>query len=700
MPDHPVSNETQFLSLADLHGSQKSTGLYFTLTVIEGVNFGYIFHLDKAETVVGRKDNDANRPDIELEDERASRRHIILVKRQDENGETYVVVTDLGSKNGTFINSKRLVNEEDLRNGDKLQLGNSVLKFEVKDTLDTAAYQERLYNQVARDQLTNLWNHNHARKEMERLCSVGLRHSLPFSLLLLEIDFFQTLNETYSPAVGDAVLRTIAHKISSSANAYDLVARFSGNKFLVILPETDITAATNSAECIRQLIENTDFSDIKCPQKVTLSGGVAQFPICGEKPDDLLKKVDDALFQAKQIGRNRLVTAEISPKTVRQSKIKMFAVIGAVLLIGVMATLVIKIYPVLVTPSTKNYLYSGTVETHEVLIGSKVGGRVTEVLVQEGDIIKAKQPLVRFDVAELLAQEQSLLAKIAQSQANLAKLKKGFRDEEIAEADANLRKEKNILEQLKNGPRPQEIAKIRADLAAAQSDLFNAEVSMRRIEEVYNNGYFPKQSRDDAENRVNLSKSRVEALKQELALLEEGTRLEEIRTQEEKLKQAEEISRKLHAGTRTEDIEAATADLQAVKAELGRLKVLIAEGEISAPSNGQIQVIRIRPGDIVPPGKAVMEILEKEQTWVKAYVPQTEIGNVRIGQRAYITVESLQNDTLLGLVKQISQEAEFYPRNVQTHTDREHQVFGIKVYLDKTDPRIKSGMSADIKLEP
>jgi diguanylate cyclase (GGDEF)-like protein len=700
MPDHPVSNETQILSLADLHGSQKNTGIYFTLTVIEGINFGYIFHLDKAETVIGRKDNDANRPDIELEDERASRRHIILVKRQNENGETYVVVADLGSKNGTFINNKRLLTEEDLRNGDKLQLGNSVLKFEVKDTLDTSAYQERLYNQVARDQLTNLWNHNHAKKEMERLCSVGLRHSLPFSLLLLEIDFFQTLNESYGQAVGDAVLRAIAQKISFSTNTYDLVARFGGNKFLIIFPETDMAAATNSGEQIRQLIENTDLSEIGCPQKVTLSGGVAQFPICGEKPDELLKKVDDALFQAKQVGRNRLVAAEISFKQTSQSKIKIFAVIGIVFLVVIMATLTLKIYPMLFTSSPKNYVYSGTVETHEVLIGSKVGGRVTEVLVQEGDIIKTKQALVRFDIAELLAQEKSLLAKIAQSEANLIKLKKGFRDEEIAEADANVRKEKKILEQLKNGPRPQEIAKVRADLAAAQSDLFNAEVSMKRIEEVYNNGYFPKQSRDDAENRVNLGKSRVEALKQELALLEEGTRLEEIQAQEEKLKQAEEISRKLHAGTRTEDIEAATADLEAIKAELVKLKVLMAEGEISAPNNGQVQVIRIRPGDIVPPGKAVMEILEKEQTWVKVYVPQTEIGNVYIGQRAYIIVESLQNDTLLGLVKQISQEAEFYPRNVQTHSDREHQVFGVKVYLDKVDPRIKSGMSADVKLEP
>src|SRR5439155_21218868 len=105
----------------------------------------------------------------------------------------------------------------------------------------------------------------------------------------------------------------------------------------------------------------------------------------------------------------------------------------------------------------KTLLLSGTVESHEIQVGSKVGGRVSEVLVNEGNEVKTGELLVRFDISELFAERQKLEARIEQAEANLRKLQVGYRPEEIAQAEAATGKERASLEALRNGARPQEL---------------------------------------------------------------------------------------------------------------------------------------------------------------------------------------------------------------------------------------------------
>jgi len=112
-----------------------------------------------------------------------------------------------------------------------------------------------------------------------------------------------------------------------------------------------------------------------------------------------------------------------------------------------------------------------------------------------------------------------------------------------------------------------------------------------------------------------------------------------------------------------------------------------------------VEVVSVRPGDLVPAGRIVITMLEASQLWVKVYVPETDLAHVQLGQHATVRVDSFGNRSFTGHVGQIASQAEFLPRNVQTRSDREHQVFGVKIYVDNAQQVLKSGMSATVRLE-
>jgi two-component system, cell cycle response regulator len=277
-------------------------GNYFTLTVIEGNDFGTVFLLEKTETILGRSPDN----DIPINDEKASRNHLKIIKEQSDFLEkiSRVMAEDLQSKNGTFVNGER-IDEIELRNLDKLQIGDTILKFEMKDYLDFH-YHERLYKQATHDALTGLRNRNHIQESMDRLLSISNRHGRPFSILLMDIDNFKSINDSYGHNIGDIVLRTVSQVFLMQLRSHDIAARYGGEEFLILMPETPIEGALAAAERLRYAVENSDFSLLGCERKVTISIGVTQYPLCGNNNDTLIKEADEALYNAKQTGRNRV----------------------------------------------------------------------------------------------------------------------------------------------------------------------------------------------------------------------------------------------------------------------------------------------------------------------------------------------------------------------------------------------------------
>lgn len=329
-------------------------------------------------------------------------------------------------------------------------------------------------------------------------------------------------------------------------------------------------------------------------------------------------------------------------------------------------------------------LGSGTVEARNIRVGSKVGGRILEVRAREGERVKAGEVLVVFE-------EEELLASLEQARANLEKMERGYRPEEIEEARAAAAQARAEMEEARRGYRSEQVAQAQADLERAEADAVNAERTWKRAQYLSDEGVFSRQQRDDAEAAWKMAVARLENARERFAELERGYRVEEVAAAEARYRQAEAVRKRLEKGFRKEDIAAA-------RAELLEAETRYRERQVSAPADAVVEVLDVRPGDLIPPNTPIATLLEADQLYVRIYIPETRIGLVRLGQPADVQVDSFPGQTFSGAVEQINQKAEFLPRNVQTRAERVHQVFGVKVRLHDPEGRLRAGMAADVKL--
>ena len=343
-------------------------------------------------------------------------------------------------------------------------------------------------------------------------------------------------------------------------------------------------------------------------------------------------------------------------------------------------------------------VYSGTVETREIEIGSKIGGRVTGVAVEEGQMVAAGAPLVSFEADQLKAERAQAAATVEQGDADLNRLHTGNRPEEIAQADAALKERAAELQEAKNGPRPEDLRQAQADYDAAKADAVNAAATYARMQPLVDKDVISRQQFDGYTAQRDSTAQRAESARQKLVELQAGTRTEDIQAAEDRYQQALAADTLSHQGFRPQDIASGQGRLTAAQAQVAVLDAQLREANLSAPADGVIETVSVRPGDLVPPNQIVMTMLESSQLWVKVYVPETDLSRIRVGQSADVEVDALNQRHFNGHIQEIASEAEFLPRNVQTYNDREHEVFGVKVQVENPGGVLKSGMSATVQL--
>src|SRR5437868_2710303 len=329
---------------------------------------------------------------------------------------------------------------------------------------------------------------------------------------------------------------------------------------------------------------------------------------------------------------------------------------------------------------------SGTVEAHDVRVGSKIGGRIEKVLVREGDRVQAGQVLITFD-------DKELQAALEQSRATAQKARRGYRPEEIEEARAAAAGARAEYEQRKNGYRQEDIAAAQADLDRAKADEIRSHLDFDRYESLAKKDLVSKQQRDTAEANWKMALAQQETAQHKLDELRRGYRPEEIASAEARYRQAQATLEKLERGNRREDVDLA-------KAALAYDEARFRERQVLAPADSIVEVLDIRPGDLVGPNTPIATLLEEDQIYVRIYIPETEISRIHIGQKAEVHVDPFPNRVFEGEVEQINQQAEFLPRNVQTREERVHQVFGVKIRINDPAGRVLPGMTTEVKLKP
>ncbi|EMI58546.1 diguanylate cyclase [Rhodopirellula sallentina] len=240
--------------------------------------------------------------DLILDDVSVSRRHVELVPA----GKGYTL-HDLGSTNGTLLNGTPINGQQLLRSNDIISIGSFIFKYLSAGSVESQ-YYETVYLSLTRDALTGTMNKRYLLESMQREMARSLRRSQTLAVVMMDIDFFKSVNDTHGHLVGDEVLREFGRRLLETCREDDLLARYGGEEFSLLLASTDRDEALEIAERCRSAIAEEPFDTAVGPLAISASFGVACYD--GEqamKPAELLKVADERLYEAKHNGRNQVV---------------------------------------------------------------------------------------------------------------------------------------------------------------------------------------------------------------------------------------------------------------------------------------------------------------------------------------------------------------------------------------------------------
>lgn len=338
--------------------------------------------------------------------------------------------------------------------------------------------------------------------------------------------------------------------------------------------------------------------------------------------------------------------------------------------------------------------WAGTVETRAVTVASRTGGRVKQVLVREGDQVQPNQPLVVLEAGDLEAQRTIAQAQLEQAKAALDKLEKGARPEEIAQAKARAAQANAALEQTQRGTRREEVAAAQARLASAQAAVDKAQLDADRARRLVAAEAIPKAEGDAADTALRTAKAQRDAQKEIVEQLRTGARVEEKEQAAARAREAQAAANLVIAGPRVEDLRAAAAQVEVAQGRLDQLAVMIDELTIRAPAAARIESLELRPGDVLAPNAPAATLLEADQLYVRIYVPETQIGHIKVGEIVPIAVDSFPDRTFKAKVEHINERGEYLPRNLQSADERADQVFAVRVGILEGKDELRAGMAA------
>ena len=287
---------------------------------------------------------------------------------------------------------------------------------------------------------------------------------------------------------------------------------------------------------------------------------------------------------------------------------------------------------------------AGHVEATEVQVATKIAGTVAAVEAQEGDRVARGACIARIDTVDL-----ALARRAARAERDLA--------------DANLRLRLA-------GSRREDVAEAAAAVAKAESDFATADKDLARFQGLQDAGSGTERSLDDARNRRESAAAALEVARQRLG--------------------------RLRAGFRVEEIDASRAQAAAAAARLAQLDQQVGDAVIVSPVAGTVTARPVEEGELLGPGAVVAVVTDLEHAWLTAWVPEPDLGRLRLGQAADVVTDG--GERRAGRITFLASQAEFTPKNVQTRDERVKLVYKVKISLENGDGLFKPGMPAEARL--
>jgi len=357
------------------------------------------------------------------------------------------------------------------------------------------------------------------------------------------------------------------------------------------------------------------------------------------------------------------------------------------------------------------FAYSGTVQADSASVGSTLGGRVTTVAVSDGQRVTKGQTIVAFDDRQLRAGYLAASAARDQAHAQLHDLEAGPRSADIAKAQANASQADAAYEQARvDQPQAVQAARsgvesAKADDAAAHAASVKATRDEERSQTLFQEGAISAQAMDashaaadSARGAAQAADARLQQAIAQLASVEHGSAAQTVNSAADAAAAAHAELSLVLAGTRPDQVQQARAAARAADANVAAAAARLDEARVAAPADGIVDGLDLRPGDLVAAGAAVARVDEFGDPWVRIYVTQSDMQNVKIGGAVKIRSDALAGRTFDGRIETIDAQAQFTPRDVQTAEDRADLAFGVKVRIADPGRALRAGTTVDVAL--
>jgi HlyD family secretion protein len=339
---------------------------------------------------------------------------------------------------------------------------------------------------------------------------------------------------------------------------------------------------------------------------------------------------------------------------------------------------------------------SGRIEGDDSAVAPKTTGKILEVTVREGDSVTAGQVIARLDDAQIRAQEQAARAALLDAQAKA----------QMANEQINVLQEQLHENQLQSTQSQMDaegrVRQAQADLTAAEADLAQQQAALKLAE--FNRDAYMKLAKTGAVSEQQGLQAEATADQQKAAVAAAERRVESSRgavTTAQANLDTPKIKDAQVASTRRQIIQQ-QAQVAAAKAETAQAQAQLAEAEanrsdltVVAPFDGTVITRAAEPGEVVQAGTALITLLNLSKVYLRGFIPEGEIGKVKVGQPAHIFLDSNPNQPLDGYVLRIDPQATFTPENTYFRNDRVKQVVGVKLQLTQGIGFAKPGMPAD-----
>ncbi len=354
-------------------------------------------------------------------------------------------------------------------------------------------------------------------------------------------------------------------------------------------------------------------------------------------------------------------------------------------------------------------LVSGNLELTLVDLSFKIAGRMTDLNVREGDWVKKGDIIARLDPMQLQQQRLRDQAAVTSAESNYRQMEtsiafqKATLESDIAAKRAELNEAQAKLDELLNGSRRQDIQQAEAEVTNARAQLEFARSDWARMQALFKNEDISKQQYDQSRMKFDSAAAQVRQAEEKLALVREGPRKEEIAGGRAALAKAQAGLRTAEANRlellrKEQELQARNAEISRTKAQEGISQSQLDDTVIATPIDGVVLVKSAEAGEVVAVGTTIVTIGDLNHPWLRAYINETDLGRVNLGQKVKLTTDSYKGKIYWGTVSFISSEAEFTPKQIQTKEERVKLVYRIKVDVDNSSHDLKNNMPVDAEI--